>query len=105
MNTTATAPAIEIPTIFTANTYFWGSNSGANSRRNAENRRQDEAANFFTAIGMEVSRSGDTVTAEGHNLFIEFSYSESCKNVYKTLRIYRNGKKSNISSLRKLIEQ
>lgn len=106
MNATAQVPAnVSIPDIFTANTYFWSSGSSADQRRRSEERRQSEAANFFRTIGMEVSRSGNTVTAEGHGLEIEFHFSESCKNVYKTLSIYRNGKKSNISSLRKLIAQ
>jgi len=96
---------IQIPSIFTANTYFWSSASNASSRRRNEDRRQDEAVELFQALGMEVSRSGDSVTGTGHGLVVTFSYSESCKNVYKHLDVKRNGKNSNITSLRKVVDQ
>ena len=34
---------------------------------------------------------------------IDFSYSESCRNVYKTCKITRNGKRSNITAVRKAL--
>lgn len=54
---------------------------------------------------MEVARSGDSVTGVGHGLVVTFSFSESCKNVYKHLTVTRNGKNSNVTSLRKIVEQ
>lgn len=36
------------------------------------------------------------------NLEVTFTYKESCNNVYKFLHVYRNGKRSNITQLRKL---
>jgi hypothetical protein len=35
---------------------------------------------------------------------IEFTYSESCRNVYKHFSVYRNGKKSNIRGLLRFLE-
>lgn len=42
---------------------------------------------------------------ESEKIFIEvvFDYSESCRNVYKTFTVHKNGKKSNIRGLEKFL--
>jgi len=97
---------LSIPEIFTANTYFWKPGTAASQRRRSEANRQAEAVDFFAALSMEVSRDGDDVTGVGHGLTCVFSYSETCKNVYKRLAIVRdNGQVANIVALRKLVDR
>ncbi|NLT51945.1 MAG: hypothetical protein GXX85_13630 [Ignavibacteria bacterium] len=94
---------ISIPSILTANTYFWNSANSASSRRYCEEKRQNEVASFFSEIGFNVKRNGDNVIATKEEVEVVFHYSESCKNVYKTLSITKNGKKSNITAIKKLL--
>lgn len=90
------------PSILTANTYFWSAGDSASDRRRNESRNLTNVANFFKSIGMNVKESGDKVVGEKDCVVAVFSYSESCKNVYKHLSVTRDGKCSNITSLRKL---
>lgn len=84
----------EIPSIMTANTYFWSPASNASSRRRNEVRHEAEVAEFVRA-------NADALAAAG--IEIEFDYSESCRNVYKHCTITRNGKRSNITAVRKAL--
>lgn len=94
------------PSILTANTYFWTPGRDSGARRRAEERNASTVADFFKNIGMDVTidASGDVVGSKD-GIVARFSYSESCKNVYKSLTVRRNGKNSNITSLRKLYNQ
>lgn len=94
--------SISEPSILSANTYFWNAAGNASTRRRNEEKRQAEVAAYFKAIGMEVETSGNSVIGEKDGIVAEFSYSESCKNVYKSLSVTRNGNGSNITALRKL---
>lgn len=89
------------PQILTANTYFWSPSGNASGRRANEERRQNEVAEFFQAIGMSVERSGDNVIGKAGAIEVVFHYSESCNNVYKSLSVTNGGKRSNIKLLRK----
>ena len=91
------------PSILTANTFYWTPSRCASSRRSAENRRQGEAESYFLALGMERGANGWFSTPDGL-VRARFSYSESCKNVYKNLEVTVAGDKSNILSLRKLAD-
>ena len=93
---------LNAPSILTANTYFWSSASSASLRRRNEERHQAVVADFFGSLGMSVSQNGNDVIGEKDGIVAVFSYSESCKNVYKHLSITRNGKRSNITALSKL---
>jgi len=55
-------------------------------------------------MDVTIDASGDVVGSKD-GIVARFSYSESCKNVYKSLTVRRNGKNSNITSLRKLYNQ
>ena len=88
MNTNTTAD-VQIPSILTANVYFWSPGGSASQRRRNEERRRAEIENFLAA-----ARVGEL-----ENVVVEWNYSESCKNVYRHFRVYRNGKKSNIKGL------
>lgn len=104
MNTSSAVPTTKIaePEILTANTYFWKPASSSSGRRKNEEFRLAQVAKFFRAIGLTVTEKIGIVIGEKDNLYVEFTYSESCNNVYKGLEIYRAGKKSNITSLRKI---
>lgn len=104
MNAIAEVPAISLPEILTANCYFWNSGGSADQRRRNESNRINQVVNFFKQKGFEVTQSGHCVNAKGFGLDVCFSYSESCKNVYKTLSVYRNGKKSNVTAIRKTLK-
>lgn len=93
----------ELPEILSANTYFWSPGSHASSRRGNETRRTGEVANFFSANGFETRNDGETVRASKDGVEVKFSYSESCKNVYKRVQVTRGGKRSNISAVKKLL--
>ncbi len=97
-----TQTTVTEPAILTANTYFWNSATNAANRRRNEERNLATVENFLKSIGLQVSTDSGKVVASSDDLEVRFYYSESCKNVYKSLEIYRNGKRSNITQLRKL---
>ena len=94
MTTETTATTIELPAILTANTYYWTPSSSASGRRSNEVRRAAEVQRFL-------DQHADAIRAAG--LTVAFSYSESCHNVYKRLEITRNGKRSNITALKRAL--
>jgi hypothetical protein len=94
---------VDLPSILIAKTYFWSPALQAYSRRKNEERRQAEVAAFFEFLGFEVRREDDHVYAEKDNITIDFFYRESCKNIYKRVDIRRDGKKSNITLIKKLL--
>ena len=104
MNNAQNSTALTLPSILTANTYFWSPSGSADGRRRSEESKQSTVASFFQAAGFTVARNGNSVNATGHGLSVTFHYSESCKIVYKSLEVYRdNGKKSNITAIRKAL--
>lgn len=94
MDEITATPTVTIPSILTANCYFWTPGRSAASRRNNETRRNNEVADFLAANAAQLAAAG---------IVVNFSYSESCHNVYKSCRITRNGKLSNITAVRKAL--
>lgn len=92
--TTKTTTTIELPAILTANTYFWSPSGSASGRRSNESRHTAEVQRFLDANAEALQAAGITV---------EFSYSESCHNVYKSLSVYKNGVKKDIRALKKAL--
>jgi len=90
------------PKILTANTFYWKPCSSAAQRRSSEKRNQEQVKKFLEGLGFEIVWIGDRVTGKKDDSEVIFSYSESCKNVYKSLEVRKNGEKSNIRTLRKL---
>lgn len=93
------------PNILTANCYYWKPGMSADQRRRAESKRQGEVKEWFEKSGLVTTRTGDTITAVGSGIEVDFHYSESCANVYKYLNVWVDGKKSNILGLRKWLKQ
>jgi len=91
------------PAILTAKTYFWYPGGTASQRRRNEKHRLHEVECFLGELGFDVfmGESGHII-GEKHDITVDFSYSESSKHVYKRLSIYKNGKLSNITTLRKM---
>ena len=83
-----------IPEILTAKCYFWSPASNAAGRRHNEKRRATEVADFIDANKAALKAAG---------IEINFSYGETCKNVYKSCSITRNGKRSNITAVKKAL--
>lgn len=83
-----------IPSILTANTYYWNPAGSASGRRSNEKRHNSDVARFIAANRESLDAAG---------IVIKFDYSESCHNVYKTCTITRNGKRSNITAVRKAL--
>lgn len=94
--------AVAEPHIVTANTYFWRPAGTADGRRANEERRQTEVAAWLRSLGFEVVRSGDVVRGSRGEIAVEFYYRESTANVYKSFAVTRDGRRSNITLLRKL---
>jgi hypothetical protein len=85
---------IVLPEILTANTYYWRPASHANSRRANEQRRAGEVQRFLDQHAATLAAAGVEVV---------FEYSESCNHVYKRFEVYRHGKKSNVTALKKAL--
>lgn len=101
---TSNITAIAEPAILAANTYFWSSATSAGSRRRNEERHQATVADYLTALGFDVERSGDNVSGtHPTGVAVRFAYSESCHNVYKQLGVTNaKGGNSNITAIRKI---
>jgi hypothetical protein len=82
-----------LPEILTANTYFWRPAASASGRRSNERRHSQEVLNWLNQHKDELDQAGITV---------DFTYSESCHHVYKSLTIYQYGRRVNINALKKL---
>jgi hypothetical protein len=94
---------INEPSILTASTYFWTSAGAAGARRSNEKKRLQEVTSYFESIGMTITDTTDNaVHAEYEDVCVTFQYSESCKNVYKSLTVRKSGKRSNITAIRKI---
>jgi len=102
-----------IPAILTAKTQNWFPQSSADGRRRNEKRHHTEVAIFFRNLGFkitpsEVSSDYTNGTLE-HRKFgtitFSFYYRETTGHVYKTLSIHRNGKLSNMTLIKKLIQK
>lgn len=91
---TTETTTVSLPEILTANTYFWRPGSNASSRRSNEQRRAAEVQRFL-------DQHADALAAAG--VEVSFSYSESCNNVYKRVEVTRNGKRSNITAVKKAL--
>ena len=101
MTTGITVPVAE-PAILAANTYFWKPSANATSRRRAERMNLGTVEDYLSALGFETHMTDCAVHAERAGVSVTFTYSESCRNVYKALSVIRDGRTSNITTLRKI---
>lgn len=83
-----------IPSILTANTYYWRPSLTASGRRNNERRHNDTVSAWLTA-------NADALASAG--IVVKFDYSESSGHVYKHIAVFRHGKRSNITAVRKAL--
>lgn len=97
-------PAVSEPRILTAPVYFWRPASNASGCRSNEQRHIADVAAWFRSLGLTVrtDSSGAWAQSADGTLLAEFQYNESCNHIYRHLSVWRNGKKSNITALRKL---
>lgn len=80
----------DIPSIVTANTYFWSPNGSASSRRSNEERRNNEINDFCAFCNTHVP-----------NILVNGNYSESCHHVYKnmTYTLIPENRQTNLTGL------
>lgn len=95
------------PAILGANTLHWA--AATSPRCRYENQRWHVGAveRWFLSIGgtlqtSEPHRVSATWNRNGENVQATFSYEETVRNVYKTLHVTRNGKRSTIRLLRQI---
>lgn len=92
---------MELPTIFTANTYFWSPSKSAGERRRSEDKKIEEVNEFLIAVGFSLNDDGYYERKfKGCKIEVKFFYSESCANVYKSLSVYKDNKRSNVRLLK-----
>lgn len=100
---------MEIPSIITANTFYWKPQTAADSRRRKESQHLATVKTFLTNLGFTCtlqehskSVSGQT-TFQGKLVEVHFTYRESTKNVYKSFTVWYGGKNSNITIVKKMV--
>jgi len=79
---------IDIPSILTANCYFWSPSGNASGRRTNEKRHAETVDEFINRLRKLTKKS---------DWEIDFSYDESCKIVYKSVTYSVDGKTTNIT--------
>jgi len=87
-------------------------NSSAEGRRRNEERHYDTLKSFFTGLGFTdlgkgkfekwIFQSKKKRIAE-YFIRVDFYYAESCNHVYKRFSVSVNGKKSNVTGLKKYL--
>lgn len=98
-----TPNTVRIPEVLTAKTWFWNPGNSVNQRRENEEKYAVAVYDFVLAIGFELNDSGLWERHyQNQAITIEFDYAETANNVYRTLRIWRDGKKSNMSIIKKI---
>lgn len=91
------------PDILLTNTFFFHPSQRAGARRWVEDKVNDEVYSFFTDLGF--SEDGDYLTYGGQ-IYIYFTYNQSCRHVYKKFKIYDGDfKKKTIRYLYKVLKE
>lgn len=91
---------IDLPSIWTAKTYFWSGNGNGSERARKEAYYQSDVADFLRALGMTVNE-GNTVKATAEGIEVNFSVDMSRNNVYVTKDVFVNGEKKTLAALKK----
>lgn len=92
-----------LPTILTANTHLWQPATAATNRRISEERNLGIVEHFLRSIGFTTQRFTNTVHGSRDGIKVKFFYMESPTRVFKALSVSKDGKKSNITTLKKLL--
>jgi hypothetical protein len=104
---TKTEQVKQLPTFLTKNYFTVASNQKASKRREVEDVIHQKALVFFEKLGFEtfVNKITNEITCQMKNnsdtITVKFNYEESSKRIYRTFKVFKNGKKSN----RKVIEK
>jgi hypothetical protein len=109
--TTTTTTKQQLPTFLTKNYFTVQSNQKASKRREVEDVIHQKALVFFESLGFEtfVNKITNEITCQmkhksdsiTDSIVVNFNYEESSKRIYRTFKVFKNGKKSN----RKVIEK
>ena len=74
------------------NVYFWHPESNADGRRRKEKKFAETYQDYEFEYG-------------GNKFEVKYSYSETTGHIYFSLNIYKNGKKSNITSIKNILKK
>jgi hypothetical protein len=101
----------QLPTFLIKNYFKIPSHQKASKRREVEEVIHQKALVFFESLGFEtfvnnftneitcqMKHKSDAIT---DSIVVNFNYEESSKRIYRTFKVFKNGKKSN----RKVIEK
>lgn len=99
---------VELPKCLTTNYYFYHPGSSSGHRRRNEERVNNEAEEFFKELGFNIFENENlgftaTTTFKNQNIEVYFKYRESASIVYKTFKVYRDGVKSNLNTVKKIL--
>jgi len=93
------------PAILTANTYFFKPAHSAQARRKSEQKIIAEVTNYLEVNNFKIVEKTDAkVAAYKEKVEVVFYYNETANNVYKAFQVYKEGKRSNITTVRKLLK-
>lgn len=100
---------IEIPKCLTTNYYFFHPASYSYKRRANEERIIGEAKDFFKEIGFNITQGeysgfNATSTFQEEEVKVKFDYRESCRNIYKTFKVYKGEEKKDIRLIKKMLK-
>jgi hypothetical protein len=111
--TTTTTTKQQLPTFLTKNYFKIPSNQKASKRREVEALIHEEALQFFQSLGFEtfvnnftneitcqMKHKSDSIT---DSIVVNFNYEESSKRIYRTFKVFKNGKKSNRKTIEKIM--
>lgn len=106
MSTVLTTILLE-PTVLGANTFYWKPSPSASSRRSREIRNRNQVEEYLLSLGFEHDPDGGFKYVvnggyKGKAVYVNFKYSESCSNVYKSLTVMWGDNNSNITTIRKI---
>lgn len=94
---------ISEPAILSSNVYFWSPGASQSQRARSAEKKVNEVSSYLEYLGFIISEKDcNSMTAINGNVEVRFYYHESSQNVYKSLAVFKNGKKSNITTIRKI---
>ena len=99
-----------IPEQLSKNYYYWYPGGTSWQRRQNEDEIFSLAKNYLKSIGFEIIENDELeinafTNFRDEKVKVYFHYQESCNNVYKIFKVYRNDTKSNISLLKKIAKE
>lgn len=98
-----------LPEFLTQNYYFCKPATTSHKRKRNETAINDAAYNYFKSLGFDITADYDGIRGvikyKKDKIEIFFGYYESCRNVYRIFKVYKNGSKSNRKIIVKIVNK